>query len=177
MILGNLQEGWLQPANAGDDGGPSPRPSGTFTMQTGNPALFSARGAYPYNNGYWYKRLGPNDAARALDPATSTTVAPPKWFVDSQIQNMTELREIRELLEVLVVLLPYLGSRRRARAEEILALPAVSRQAERTHCIRGHELSGDNLRLIKYGGGYHRRCKACERWRYHERRTREAAIA
>lgn len=45
---------WIQPANAGDTGGSSDKPSGTFVMVPG--ATFSAAGAYPYNNGYWYKK-------------------------------------------------------------------------------------------------------------------------
>jgi hypothetical protein len=52
--------GWIQPANAGDTGGPDPtKPHGIFVMTPGQIATFSAKGARPYNNGYWYtKRMG-----------------------------------------------------------------------------------------------------------------------
>lgn len=41
----------------------------------------------------------------------------------------------------------------------------------KTHCIRGHPLSGPNLRLVKLGRG----CRACKRLTNRERRHREAA--
>jgi hypothetical protein len=46
---------WTQPSNAGDTGGSDPtKPSGVFLMTPGDIAEFSAKGGYPYNNGYWY---------------------------------------------------------------------------------------------------------------------------
>lgn len=54
---------WQQPGNAGDTGGSSTKPSGTFRMTPGPIANFSAKGAYPYNNGYWFVRLGPQPNA------------------------------------------------------------------------------------------------------------------
>lgn len=35
--------------------------------------------------------------------------------------------------------------------------------ARKTHCVRGHELFGDNLRLVLSGGALVRRCLACYR--------------
>jgi hypothetical protein len=54
---------WVQPGNVGDSGGGSGRTNGTFILTPGNPATFSANGAYPYNNGYWYTTLGKFDWA------------------------------------------------------------------------------------------------------------------
>jgi hypothetical protein len=53
---------WIQPGNAGDSGGSSGRTNGTFIYTPGvapnYEATFSANGAYPYNNGYFYTTLG-----------------------------------------------------------------------------------------------------------------------
>lgn len=50
-------------------------------------------------------------------------------------------------------------------------------QARKTHCQKGHPLSGDNVRLLPQsrGTGYYRRCRQCEReqWaRGNEKRRR-----
>jgi hypothetical protein len=59
-IIANLQtqSNWLTCGNCGDSGGPNPRPTGTFIFTPGDPATFSAQGNYPYNNNFWYYRLG-----------------------------------------------------------------------------------------------------------------------
>jgi len=57
------RSGWIQPSNAGDTGGSSDKQNGTFVMAPGEVATFSAAGAYAYNNGYWYYRLGPQPSA------------------------------------------------------------------------------------------------------------------
>lgn len=61
-------KGWIQPGAAGDsDQGASGKPHGTFVMTPGYVALFSAKGGYPYNNGYWYtKRKGKQYDAASL---------------------------------------------------------------------------------------------------------------
>lgn len=41
--------------------------------------------------------------------------------------------------------------------------------ARKTHCIRGHELAGDNLYIYPNGGRY---CRACERHRDREKREK-----
>jgi hypothetical protein len=60
VISTNLQSqtAWLTCGNCGDSGGPNGQPNGTFTFTAGNPATFSAQGNYPFNNGFWYYRLG-----------------------------------------------------------------------------------------------------------------------
>lgn len=59
MIIDNLEQlsDWVQPDNAGDSGGPSSKPSGKFTMTPAMPCIFNAAGAYPYNNGYFYRNI------------------------------------------------------------------------------------------------------------------------
>lgn len=49
--------GWKQPGNVGDTGGPDPsKTPGTFLFTPGEVGTFSAKPAYPYNNGYWYMK-------------------------------------------------------------------------------------------------------------------------
>lgn len=50
----------------------------------------------------------------------------------------------------------------------------AAQYAKRTHCIRGHEFSGDNLRIGRYG---ERICIACMRERRRERTLRESQKA
>ena len=76
---------------------------------------------------------------------------------------------------VLKKMLPYLGERRTAKAEELLANPARYANAPRkTHCLRGHELSGENLYVSPDG---RRNCRECNRIRdrgyYAKRRAAE----
>lgn len=84
-----------------------------------------------------------------------------------------------DIERILTQFLPYLGQRRRARAGEMLAAPAKTHwNSRKTHCKRGHPLSGDNL----IGTAGKRHCRACKRAndRYHERLRREerkAAVA
>ena len=69
-------------------------------------------------------------------------------------------------------LLPYLGKRRTAKANEMLANPARwDNTPGKTHCIRGHELSGDNLYEYKN----RRICRECGRIRDRERYHRQKA--
>jgi hypothetical protein len=70
--------------------------------------------------------------------------------------------------EYLQGILPFLLSRRRARAEEGLERLARNRGArsKRTHCPRGHPLAGDNLYFTRTTGAHS--CLTC-------RRTREIA--
>lgn len=48
---------WIQPGNVGNTGGISNIPHGAFMMTPGSPATFSANGAVPYDNGYFYADL------------------------------------------------------------------------------------------------------------------------
>lgn len=71
IVLPELQAltDWKQPGNAGDTGGSSTKPSGTFTLTPGVEATFSCKGAYPYNNGFWYRKAWGstyNDRSRIL---------------------------------------------------------------------------------------------------------------
>lgn len=60
--------GWKQPGNVGDTGGPDPsKTPGIFTFTPGEIGVFSAKAAYPYNNGFWYiKWRGPQTATKFL---------------------------------------------------------------------------------------------------------------
>lgn len=49
---------WIQPGNVGDTGGGSSKPNGAFAFRPACVAQFSAQGAYPYNNGFFYRKLG-----------------------------------------------------------------------------------------------------------------------
>ncbi len=63
IVFTNLElaTDWIQPGNVGNDGGGSTKPHGNFVMTPGGsiyvPAVFSAKGVVPYDNGYWYKQL------------------------------------------------------------------------------------------------------------------------
>lgn len=67
--------------------------------------------------------------------------------------------------------LPYLHSRRRARALEALDVLKMNPGAkrDRTHCIRGHPLFGENLYVTPYGA---RQCITCRKAR-DQKRTAE----
>lgn len=43
----------------------------------------------------------------------------------------------------------------------LIGIGITAINARKTHCIRGHSLSGDNLHINKKGGG--RRCKTCNK--------------
>lgn len=79
-------------------------------------------------------------------------------------------------------LLPLPRQPRKVRRKELQprkgrqALEPTSRAAQRTHCINGHELVGDNLRLEVRGDGHQqRRCIACssEKDRHWKQRQKE----
>lgn len=88
-----------------------------------------------------------------------------RW--NHQDTYMWRVQEAVQVRKVIAMLLPYLGERRRAKALEVDAIAATvrSHNAKATHCPRGHELVGDNLKLepIKRAGKtyYARRCKTC----------------
>jgi hypothetical protein len=48
----------------------------------------------------------------------------------------------------------------------------VARQVAQTHCKRGHEFSGDNLRIWKNK----RQCRACDAWWHREQRRVISAL-
>jgi hypothetical protein len=71
----------------------------------------------------------------------------------------------KHVLALIELFWPYMGTRRRAKAQEILDLNEARPLEERTHCPQGHAYAGDNLRLEKItrkGVVYWaRRCVTC----------------
>ena len=90
--------------------------------------------------------------------------------------------EAEKVREVIALLLPYMGERRRAKAEEVLRLGADirSHNSKKTHCPAGHELAGDNLieEPIRRAGREYtaRRCRTCRRFQERERKRRDLDI-
>lgn len=76
----------------------------------------------------------------------------------------------RDVEIALKVFLPYLGERRTKRAREAL-LVAKKVAVKKTHCLRGHPLSGSNLYIVKDKGW--RRCKECQRTMHREYARKE----
>lgn len=76
---------------------------------------------------------------------------------------VTESEKVRA---VLTALLPYMGVRRCAKAEQVLRDGAGIRiaRSKRTCCLHGHPLSGGNLiiRRSSRTGHFIRRCRACQ---------------
>jgi hypothetical protein len=72
--------------------------------------------------------------------------------------------EAEKVREVIALFMPYMGERRRAKAEEVLAAGANVQVAngERTHCPSGHPYEGDNLVIEMRGTQPVRRCKTCD---------------
>lgn len=82
-----------------------------------------------------------------------------EWYV-------YESATVREVIELLS---PYMGARRRAKAEEVLRAGAHIRPygEKRTECPQGHPLSGENLitePYVRHGESFiARRCRTCRR--------------
>ena len=73
-----------------------------------------------------------------------------------------------EIERILARFMPHLGERRAARARELLADPAGPNRSGKTHCERGHPLTGENLKVERQqtgqtAGRIRRRCRACAR--------------
>lgn len=91
--------------------------------------------------------------------------------------------EAEKVRDVVSLLLPFMGERRRAKADEVLRLCAEIRphNEKKTRCPAGHELAGSNLVLepfTKNGVAYTaRRCKACRRRQALARETRRRAAS
>jgi hypothetical protein len=66
----------------------------------------------------------------------------------------------------------FLGTRADNAADKMRKGRHTNGRGTRTHCIRGHALSGDNLRIRCDG---HRECKECVRWRQRNYRQQVAS--
>ena len=70
----------------------------------------------------------------------------------------------RDAAGLLMTMYPLLGERRQARAREALEQwrELTPPKSDRSHCKRGHPLSGENLyRYVAKNGHTHRSCKTC----------------
>jgi hypothetical protein len=78
---------------------------------------------------------------------------------------------------VMRAVLPFMGERRSAKILHCLAehakVPAPMK--EWTHCKHGHELAGENLRIITEGKYTKRRCVTCGRDRQRKHRASDAS--
>lgn len=89
--------GWIQPGNVGDTGGGSGKPNGSFLMTAGTPATFSVKGAYPYNNSYWYLPVGARNQATQFQLALAFMFPTASDLAASQAVEM-ELQQSTGLL-------------------------------------------------------------------------------
>lgn len=86
--------------------------------------------------------------------------------------------EAAKVREVIALLAPHMGTRRRAKAEEVLAAGAgiLPYGTKRTHCRKGHTYAGDNViveHTMRHGEPYTaRRCRECRRAQSRERMRR-----
>lgn len=100
-------------------------------------------------------------------------------YVDPKPMYVWRLGTGAAITEVIASILPWLGERRSARAQEVLDHLAKRQQPgepRSTHCKRGHALTGDNL--IRRGGkSPYVRCRICsvEKQRAHYERRRAAS--
>jgi hypothetical protein len=81
---------------------------------------------------------------------------------------------IADVQHVVRLLSPWLGERRLARAQEVLAEYAASpaRRISKTHCPQGHEFTDENT-LVVSG---HRRCRECNRISQRRQTVRRQAL-
>lgn len=103
-----------------------------------------------------------------VKPGTGGSKAVFEW-------RIYEAEKVRELI---ALLLPFLGERRRARANEVIAKIADVRlhNEKKTHCPHGHALEGENLVIEPYRRAEKvfetRRCRTCRERQAQARRTR-----
>jgi len=84
-----------------------------------------------------------------------------------------------EVLQVINLLLPWLGTRRSAKAVEVAKIAATigPHHGLRTHCRRGHPYEGENLvQELRRDGGTARRCKRCRQEQERNRARRRLGI-
>ncbi len=70
-------------------------------------------------------------------------------------------------IDVMKAVLPLMGLRRSERIRQCIAAFEAKppQRRDQTHCLHGHPLSGDNLRVAYEGKYPKRRCRICERAR------------
>ena len=79
-----------------------------------------------------------------------------------------------DIVRICNAILPWLGERRRAQVQRLLANPAGrAGWADKTQCMRGHPLVGPDAHIYRYGNA--RVCKACHQHGYAERIGRRRA--
>lgn len=75
------------------------------------------------------------------------------------VSDPGEVKRITELI------LPWLGERRTAKANEVLKSLATRRERDKrtnkTHCRQGHELTPDNIKVRREGDRTYQACKTC----------------
>lgn len=74
----------------------------------------------------------------------------------------------RDAERIMFMVLPFMGTRRSAAIVAALAEDCGHRHRRKTHCVRGHELAGANVRPRADGG---RACRTCQRERSRRRRA------
>ena len=73
-----------------------------------------------------------------------------------------------DIVRICNAILPWLGERRRAQVQRLLANPSGrAGWADKTHCVRGHPLVGPGADVYRYGN--ERVCRPCHRYRYAQR--------
>jgi hypothetical protein len=89
------------------------------------------------------------------------------------------VKDARGVMAVTLMLLPWLGVRRRAKAEEVLEIAVTIGlpKGESETCPNGHPYSGDNLRFEVSKGYRTRRCRTCRRASSRQRYARMATAA
>lgn len=100
------------------------------------------------------------------EPARLNRKAMTQWY--------TQRRDSTRLL--IGMFSPYLGERRRAKAQEILDLGETIANGERTTCPQGHPY--DSTAMVSTGAGRHlaRRCSICRRNQSRERARKRLNI-
>jgi hypothetical protein len=81
------------------------------------------------------------------------------------------VQQVSEVERILALFDPYLGKRRKAKAEkalfEVTVLPRGQRQRLKTHCKNGHKYTSENTYVTPKGT---RQCRTCQRDRARERK-------
>lgn len=83
---------WTQPGNAGNTGGTSTTPHGTFTWTPGDPAVIAISPAGAYDNYFWYMRLPlPSALPTHLSQSLNITMTAADRAVSQAVEFQLEL--------------------------------------------------------------------------------------